>query len=163
VRPKVLLSAALAALVLLLALATAASVGATEPQTIQVIEHSINVTYVPVGSLTKCTNTTSCQGDYVVWDDPLFDAATTARVGTIMGECYVVDSGSLMFHCPGVTITLNGRGTIDVDGRFDGSSAMRAETTPITGGTGEFLGVTGFVTGKALDATHNEFVLTIAK
>ncbi len=98
-----------------------------------------------------------------MWDDPLFDATNHTRVGTIMGECFVVDTGGLMFHCPGVTITLNERGTIDVDGRFDGSAAMLAETTPITGGTGEFLGATGMVTGKALSATENRFVITITK
>ena len=47
--------------------------------------------------------------------------------------------------------------------RFHGSSAMLAETTPITGGTGDFLGATGLVTGKALSATENSFVITITK
>jgi hypothetical protein len=60
-----------------------------------------------------------------------------------------------------VTITLDGRGTIDLDGQFDGSSAMLAVTSPITGGTGDFLGETGLVTGRALSATENSFVITI--
>jgi hypothetical protein len=159
-------AAAVAAFAVLLPLAgllAASSVGAAQPQTIRVIEHNINSTYVPVGGLTKCTNTASCQGDYLVWDDPLFDSTDHTRVGTFMGECFVVDSGRLLLHCPGVTITLNGRGTIDLDGRFDGSSAMLAVTSPITGGTGVFLGATGLVTGKALSAIQNSFVITITR
>jgi hypothetical protein len=39
---------------------------ATQPQAIHVIEKPASVCLVRVGSLSGCTNTTSCQGDYIV-------------------------------------------------------------------------------------------------
>lgn len=143
----------------------AGSSGASQSQTIHVLEPARNVTTVPVGSLTGCTSTTGCQGDYVLGDDPLLDATTRQEVGRLLFECFRVDVGSNLFHCPGNTITLAGRGQIvyTEDVRF--GSAEAPGTWPITGGTGEFLGATGFVTSPA-DSSYTgggDFLITIIR
>lgn len=140
------------------------SFGANESQTIHVFEPGKNVTLVPVGTLTGCTSTAGCQGDYVLGDDPLLDATTRHEVGRLLFECFRVDVGSTLFHCPGNTIILAGRGQIvyTEDVHFV-SGYGPPDVWPITGGTGEFLGATGFVTSPA-DSTYTEggdFVITV--
>ena len=114
---------------------------------------------VQVGSLTGCTGAIGCQGDSFVGDDPMFDAATGKQVGTILFECFLVDPGSGLFHCPGITIEPTGRGQIVFTEKFDGSS----QTSPITGGTGEFLGVTGTVSANLPQSGNGDFVITIVR
>jgi hypothetical protein len=112
-----------------------------------------------MGSLTGCTDVT-CQGDYMVGYDPVVDAATGKEVGTLAYECFLVDPGSILYHCPGITITLTGRGQIvfaEVIQHEDGGPPTIA---PITGGTGEFLGATGTVTSKKV-TEGGDFVITI--
>jgi hypothetical protein len=121
----------------------------SQPQKIHVLEQVVNDTEVKVGSLTGCTNTTSCQGDYYLGDHPLVDPTTHTQVGTLKYECFVIDTGSSVYHCPGATITLTGRGQITFTETVDFSSAA-GERGPITGGTGEFLGATGVVTSPGL-------------
>ena len=142
-----------------------ASSGASPPQTIHVLEPARNVTEVLVGSLTGCTSTTGCQGDYVLGNDPLLDATTREEVGSLLFECFRVDTGSSLFHCPGNTITLTGRGQIVFTEKVHFAPGYAREDWPITGGTGEFLGATGFVTSPA-DSTYAEggdFVITITR
>jgi hypothetical protein len=124
------------------------------PQTIHLIEHPTNYSEVHVDS---CAGT--CQGNYLAGDDPMFDAGTGAQVGTLMFECFLVDPGTRLYHCPGITIELEGRGQIVFTEKFDGSS----QTSPITGGTGEFLGATGTVTSWLPPSGNGDFVITIAK
>jgi hypothetical protein len=161
-RPKrVLTVAASVGLLALFAFVGAGTVGAHDRTTIHVIEDSINVSYVPVGALESptCSNPAGCQGDYVVWDDPLYDATTHAQVGMIRGECYVIDTAGVLLHCPGVTLSLTGRGDIMDTGLFDVTG--KTEIGAITGGTGRFSGATGTVAGRAIDATHNDFVIDL--
>jgi hypothetical protein len=142
-----------------------ASPSANQPQTIHVLEPARNVTEVLVGSLTGCTSTTGCQGDYVLGNDPLLDATTREEVGSLLFECFRVDTGSSLFHCPGNTIVLTGRGQIVYTENVHFAPGYAPEEWPITGGTGEFLGATGFVTTPA-DSTYTEggdFVITIIK
>lgn len=138
---------------------TASLVATLQPQTIHLIEHPNNVGHVQVGSLTECAGASGCQGDYLVGDDPMFDATTGKQVGTLMFECFLVDPGSGLFHCPGITIELTGRGQIVFTEKFDGSS----QTSPITGGTGEFLGATGTVTAMLPPSGNGDFVITIVR
>jgi hypothetical protein len=133
--------------------------GAVNLRTIYLVEHPANLSHVQVGTLTGCTSTSGCQGDAIVGDDPMFDAATGAEVGRIMFECFLVDPGSGLFHCPGITIELDGRGQVVFSEKFDGSR----QTSPITGGTGEFLGVTGTVTDFLPSNGNGDFVFTITK
>jgi hypothetical protein len=130
----------------------------SDARTIHVLEQVINSSEVKVGSLTGCTNTTSCQGDYYLGDNPLVDPITHTQVGTLKYECFVSDTGTMLYHCPGSTITLTGRGQIvfteTVD--FDHPAGERG---PITGGTEEFVGATGVVTSPGL----SDFVITITK
>lgn len=128
---------------------------AKEPQTIHVLEPARNVTQVSVGSLTGCTSLTACQGDYVLGDDPLLDATTRKEVGNLQFECFRVDTDSSLFHCPGNTFTLTGRGQISYTEDVHFAPGYDLEPWPITGGTGEFLGAIGFVTSPA-DSTYTE-------
>lgn len=117
-------------------------------------------TYVSVGSATGCTNTTSCQGDYLIGDDPLFDAATGKQVGTLVYVEFVVDTGDTLFHSPANTITLTGRGQIVFSETLYDDGSGRPATAAITGGTDEFLGATGFVISRSLSG-GGDFVITI--
>jgi hypothetical protein len=124
---------------------------AHQPQTIHLILHAIND---KVGSL---------QGvNFMVGYDPMFDAATGKEVGTFAYECFLVDVGSALYHCPGVTITLSGRGQIAFTEVIQHEPGMPPAIAPITGGTGEFLGATGDVTAKVLP-TGGDFVITITR
>ena len=88
---------AIAAVALVLAGCSASgapSGSANQPRTIHVLEPARNVTEVSVGSLTGCTSTAGCQGDYVLGDDTLLDATTREEVGSLLFECFRVDTGS---------------------------------------------------------------------
>jgi hypothetical protein len=135
----------------------ASPVAANEPQTIHLIENATNVSQIRVGSQSGCSNTI-CQGDYLVGDDPLTDAVTGTEVGTLAFECFIVTTRDTLYHCPGITITLTGRGQI-VFTEFYWDGVTRPETSPITGGTGEFLGATGTVTSQR----GGDFVIMITK
>jgi hypothetical protein len=142
-----------------------ASPSANQPRTIHVLEPARNVTQVSVGSLTGCTSTTGCQGDYVLGDDPLLDATSNREVGSLLFECFRVDTGSSLFHCPGNTITLTGRGQIVYTENVHFATGYAPDLWPITGGTGEFSGATGFVTSPA-DTSYTDggdFVITITE
>ena len=134
----------------------------TQAQTIHVIEHATNVSHVPVGSLTSCSSPTGCQGDNFAGDDPLFDAASGTQVGTFLFECFLDDPGSGLFHCPGITITLDGRGQI-VTSEFFKSGDLSSQAYPITGGSGEFLGATGTVTRQLMADGDGDFVIALTK
>ena len=88
---------------------TASPLAASQPQTIHLILHPVNDT---LGSLTGCSTAGSCQGDFMIGYDPLVDADTGTEVGTLAYECFLVDVPSTLYHCPGVTITLTGRGQV---------------------------------------------------
>src|SRR5450759_5015155 len=127
--------------------------------TIHLSLHPINDT---VGSLTGCSNPGACQGDFMVGYDPLFDVATGKQAGTFAYECFLVDVGSTLYHCPGVTITLTGRGQIVFTEVIEHEPGKPPAVAPITGGTGEFLGATGEVTARVL-ANGGDFVITLTK
>ena len=153
---------------LALALTACAGGGTNSPssnqsQTIHVLEPARNFTEVHVGSLTGCTSTTGCQGDYVLGDDPLLDATTKEEVGRLLFECFRVDTASSLFHCPGNTIVLTGRGRIVYAEDVHFATGYTPDVWPITGGTGEFLGARGTVTSPR-DSTYSEggdFVITL--
>ena len=133
------------------------------PQTIHVLDPGGNDTDVSVGKLTGCTATT-CQGDYSIGDDPLFDAVTSKQVGTILFECFVVDAASGQYHCPGITIDLTGRGQIVYTANVYIGGAWQPEPWPIIGGTGEFLGATGTVTSPQFQTSSGgDYVITITR
>ncbi len=140
--------------------ASAAASSAKPPQTIHLTLQPGNDTYVSVRSVTACTNTTSCQGDYLIGDDLLFDAATGKQVGTLVYVEFVVDTGDTLFHSPANTITLTGRGQIVFSETLYDDGSGRPATAAIIGGTDEFLGVTGFVISRSLSG-RGDFVVTI--
>jgi hypothetical protein len=153
-------------LALALAACTAASPSASPstspPQTIHVIEHPTSVSYVSVGSVTRCTANT-CLGDYWVGISSMTDATSHEVVGTFVFECFVVDVASGLFHCPSNTLDLTGRGQIVyTESVYIGNRDAPAGPWPIIGGTGEFLGATGTVSSPE-DSTESDgdFVITI--
>jgi hypothetical protein len=137
-----------------------ASPSASPPQTIHLFDHPTSGTEVRVGSLTGCTDTT-CQGDYIIGHDPLTDDSGK-EVGTLTYECFVADPASSLYHCPGNTIDLTDRGQIVFAEAIQHEVGGPATTAPITGGTGEFLGTTGFVISKKV-STGGDFVITFTK
>jgi len=132
---------------------------ASEAQTIHLILHPVNDT---VGSPTGCSSAGSCQGDFMIGYDPLVDAETGKEVGTFAYECFLVDPASTLYHCPGITITLTGRGQIVFTELIEHLPGKPPAVSPITGGTGEFLGATGTVTAKVLSGA-GDFVITISE
>ena len=137
--------------------------GTPASQTIHVVEPAKNFSQVSVGSLTGCTNAAGCQGDYILGDDSLYDATTGDEVGRFLFECFNVDPATKLFHCPGNTIALTGRGQITYTEDVHFAAGYPLDVWPITGGTGEFLGVKGTVTSPA-DSTYTDggdFVITI--
>jgi hypothetical protein len=118
-------------------------------------------TTVHVGTLTGCTDS-ACQGDYMIGHDRLTDADTGRDAGTFSYQCFLVDPASTLYHCPGITITLTDRGQITFTELIEHLPGRPPAVSPITGGTGEFLGATGTVTGKVLSGS-GDFVIAISK
>ncbi len=137
---------------------------AGQPETIHVLEVPTDWAEVKVGSLTGCTDTT-CLGDYLVGRSSMVDATTNKTVGTLVTECFVVDASSGHYHCPSTMITLTGRGQIVFsEDPHIGDNTTPSKDWPIIGGTGEFLGVTGFVASPANStAQAGDFVITITR
>jgi hypothetical protein len=133
----------------------------SQPQTIHLQEHPTSGAGVQVGSLAGCTATT-CLGDYLVGLDPVIDVATGKEAGTVAYECFLLDTSSNVYHCPGITIDLTGRGQIAFTEWFYPGST-RTWAAPITGGTGEFLGVTGSIAVQQLPGPVGDYVITLSK
>jgi hypothetical protein len=115
-----------------------------------------------VGSLTACSSPGGCQGDFMVGYDPLVDATNSKQVGTFAYECFLVDVASTRYHCPGVVISLTGRGDIVFTEVIEHAPGRPPAIAPITGGTGEFLGATGTVTLKVLTGS-GDLVIAMTK
>lgn len=143
---------------------------ANQPQTIHVLEDPGQFTFVRVGSLTGC-KAGDCQGDTMIGRSRMLDAATRKGIGTFLVDCFLIDPGQKLYHCPANTITLTGRGQIVFTETLLWGGGGPGQDTwatwapwPIIGGTGEFLGATGVVDSPA-DSTWSagDFVITITK
>jgi len=146
--------------VVLVSVGTRAS-EAGKKRTIRVQEHGTNATYVPVQTLVGGSGPSS-QGDYLAFDDPVFDPDTEAQVGHVMGVCVLVDVSVQTFMCPDVTLILTGKGQIAVGGMFDGTG--KPASGPILAGTGMFSGAVGTYTITALDGgTIDDWVVTLSQ
>jgi len=147
-----------------LAVAGLVATGVTCPQaawaagrTIHVLEQATNLTYVPVQSLLGSTSATNA-GDYIAFDDPLVDPATTARVGHVSGQCTLVDVKAGVFTCF-VNVFLTGRGEIASQGGYNATGTTGP--APISAGTDQFLGAVGTITIKVLSATSNDWLIRL--
>lgn len=128
------------------------------PQVVHLSELPTNVNSVEIGSLTDCTATTSCQGDFLLGASQMLDAATGDEVGSVTFECFFLDTGSLLLHCPGSAISLTDRGQMVINETVDLGGEVRPDNGTIIGGTGEFLGAMG-----ALTSGNKDFVITIGE
>ena len=147
---------------------TDSPLAANQPQTIHVLEEPGEFTFGHVGSLTGC-KAGDCQGDTMIGRSRLLDAATHEVVGAFLVDCFLIDPGQKLYHCPANTITLTGRGQIVFTETLLWGGGGAGQDTwatwapwPIIGGTGEFLGATGTVDSPS-DSTWSagDFVLTI--
>jgi hypothetical protein len=147
---------------------TALPHAANQPQTIHVLEDPGEFTFGHVGSLTGC-KAGDCQGDTMIGRSRMLDAATRKAIGSLLVDCFLVDPGQKLYHCPANTITLTGRGQIVFTETLLWGGGGAGQDTwatwapwPIIGGTGEFLGATGTVDSPA-DSTWSagDFVITI--
>jgi hypothetical protein len=145
----------------------------TQRQVVHVLENPLDWADVKVGSLAGCADA-YCLGDYEIGSSSLIDAVTKKPVGTLLTECFLVDAHSGRYHCPATTLVLTGRGQIVfTEDPYLGPKfcpacfAPEPPNTvdyPVIGGTGEFLGATGDVTGAA-DSTwqYGDFVVTLTR
>jgi hypothetical protein len=140
----------------------------SQTQTIHLQEHptsgaGVKVGQYQAGSIAVCTATAaSCIGDSIIGYDPVVDVATGKEVGFVAYECFLLDTARSLFHCPGITVDLTGRGQIVYTNFLYGGAARQA-TSPITGGTGEFLGATGTVTVQQLPGPVGDYVISFSK
>jgi hypothetical protein len=112
--------------------AASAAAGASDngTQHLVLFARSVREDFVDVGASGEST------GDSVFFEDVVWNASRTARVGKDTVECRL---GIRTFNCVG-TLLLFGKGKIQVDGAF---FADRDSVIPVTGGTGKFAGVSG--------------------
>lgn len=126
-------------------------------ETIHLSLHPINDT---VGSLAGCSNPGSCQGDF--WSATTH--CSTSRPASRSERSRRVLPRRCRKHpvrlSRRVTITLTGRGQIVFTEVIQHEPGKPPAVAPITGGTGELLGVTGEVTARVLSG-RGDFVVTI--
>ena len=137
-------------------------VPANQPQTIHLSLLPGGDTEISVRSLNTGCNATPCQGDYRLGDDALFDPTTGKQVGTLVYVEFAVITGVDLFHSPANTITLAERGQIVFTETLYDDGSGRPATGVIIGGTGEFLGATGYVISRSL-SNRGDFVITITE
>ena len=77
-------------------------------------------------------------------------------MGSLTFECFFIDTGSLLLHCPGSTINLTERGQMVINEAVDLGLEVLVDNGTIIGGTDEFLGATG-----GLTSGNKDFVITI--
>ncbi|MGH2947021.1 MAG: hypothetical protein ACRDPC_12305 [Solirubrobacteraceae bacterium] len=141
-RLSVLVTAAVAAIGVAVALAATGSAQQPGEQTVKLIERPLTghvVDNPPKG--TRRTSPLFSPGDLTVQTSALFDEANTTRLGTLHSECIATRGGTrarATFHCTGM-FKLKA-GTLAFD--FAGKSAETI-TLAITGGTGAFEGRDG--------------------
>lgn len=94
-------------------------------------------------------------GDSIFFEESIWNQARTQRVGRDAVECVI---GIRTFNCTG-TMVLRDRGKIQVSGAL---FSDRDSTIPVTGGTGEFIGVGGVlvVTDISNNVARFDFYLT---
>jgi hypothetical protein len=153
--------------------ASLAAAATTQQQVIHVLENPLDWAEVKIGSLSGCKDT-YCLGDYEIGSSSLIDAATKQTVGTLLTECFLVDSHSGRYHCPATTLVLTGRGQIVfTEDPYLGPKFCpacfppeppNAVDYPVIGGSGEFRSATGDVTSPANSTwQYGDFVVTLTR
>jgi hypothetical protein len=137
-------------------------------ETLSFQEQAVNVTYVPVQSLSGA-GSTAPPGDYVVFEDPLVNAKGQT-VGYNEGECFVTDAAKGILECPGVTFVFTGdhgfpKGSIQGAGIFiaPASGPGPKNPDPFLYGTGAFAGAEGTLTGSQVSSTLDDWTLSFTR
>src|SRR5215218_3108568 len=107
----------------------------TSATTLVVREHAINEKFVDL------TGSGDTAGDLLVFHNPIFNKANTKQIGKDQGECIRISVADKSWECHWTT-KISGRGSITVGGPFYDD---RDSTLAVTGGTGDFKKVRGFL------------------
>jgi allene oxide cyclase len=119
-----------------------------EPITLVLVEHADTDVVEDLGMMGDSA------GDLLTFANPLFDEANKKQVGTNQGYCVRIQPG-VSWECFWTAILAEGQ--ITVEGPFfDAKDSVLA----VTGGTGEYSGVSGQMTLHARNAKGTEFDFT---
>jgi hypothetical protein len=114
------------------------------------VEHAIAIKQITIGT------STDLRGNYIVFDDPVFDAADKNQVGSVSGFC--LNTSNTLQECH-FTLILP-KGQITGEGPF--TSGSPTATYAITGGTGIYDEARGQVAQKTVNTpAGTEFDLTL--
>ena len=144
------LSAALLAVVGGLAVAQAAT-NITEPETIVLISHTVKEANVNVGD--KAFG----PGDSFMFFTKSFDETDQTQLGSSHVQCTIQPGKGWQFCTGGFIIT--GRGPIVGQGAVQFTEETTSLDVPITGGTGDFANVRGYVHVDFIDETTEKDTL----
>jgi hypothetical protein len=146
------LSAALLAVVSGLAVAQAAT-DITDPETIVLISHQTKSVDVNVGD--KAFG----PGDSFIFIAKSFDETDQTQLGGSHVQCTIQPGKGWQF-CTGAFI-ITGRGQIVGEGAVQFTNATTSLDVPITGGTGDFANVRGYVHVEFMDETTEKDTLNL--
>ncbi|MBV9690893.1 MAG: hypothetical protein JO202_14440 [Ktedonobacteraceae bacterium] len=105
-------------------------------------EHATAIKQITVGTATDL------RGNYVVFYDPLFDAANQHQVGNVNGTC--VNTSNTMEECRFTIILQKGQITLEGPEIDTTSGSYVDDTFSVTGGTGIYNGAEGQLVQKTL-------------
>ena len=106
------------------------------------VEHTTAIKQITVGTATDL------RGNYIVFDDPVFDAADKHQVGNVNGTC--VNTSNTMEECRFTIILQKGQITLEGPEIDTTSGSYVDDTFSVTGGTGIYNGAEGQLVQKTL-------------
>lgn len=122
----------------------------THPQVLKIFAHLDRLKTIPVGT------PSDKRGTYLVFQDSIFDATNTHKIGYDNGTC--VYTTNTILACSIVFIFSNGEIAIQGPETLSGATT----TTVITGGTGSYLGAKGQETVRAISTSQIAIVFQFA-
>ena len=151
---KVMVIGSAAATFVILGAVVAAAIrpSISEPMRIHVIEHATTDTVVDTDG-----DGDDSTGDLLTFDNSVFDATDSDRVGRSHGDCVRIDPAEGTWECRYITI-LHGSG-ITVEGPF--FENRERSVLAVTGGTGRFNNVRGQLILRPLSETEFDFVFQL--
>lgn len=130
---------------------TQATADITAPETFVLIGHDVKFAEVNLGDKAYGP------GDSFMFVTQLFDETDQTRVGTYHGQC-TIQPGKGWALCS-VAVFIKGRGQIMVEGGVQFTPNTTPFDVPITGGTGDFADVRGYIHVEPIDDTSERDTL----